>query len=324
MMKQHIFLGMATAALVLSGCAAQRETMPYEVAEQTYVHKYGTTVPSHDWVSRGEHGKIISKLNNGVTVTNSYASGVLDGDSLYTFPYSEVVEHVETYVQGTLVKNATFYPHGAPYEETIYNPDYSRNFIVWYENGSPKGTESYDQTGLLVNAEYFDPNHKKDSWVSNGEGSRIVRDQYGQILSKDTINDGLMTLRTTFHQNGIPKGFFPFRGGAIEGELKTFLPGGEPSSVEQWVGGKQNGLTVVFQNGEKYAEILYVDGVKTGVERHFRDGEVVVEEITWAADRKHGPSTKYIGTTTKTDWYFQGKPVSKGNFESMGGVLVGS
>lgn len=323
-MRYRIFFGLMTTACIITSCAVHQESQPYEIAEQTYVHKYGTPVPSHDWISRGEHGKIISTLNNGVVVSKAYVAGVLDGETTYTFPHNNTVEHVEIYSQGRLTKNTTYYQPGAPCEEALYNPDNSKNITIWYENGTPKGREFYDQAGCLVNAEYYDINHQKDSWVSSGEGLRIVRDQYGQVFSKDTIKDGLMTVRTTDHQNGIPKDIVPYHHGVIEGTLKRFLPGGEPSMIEEWMGGRQNGLTIAYQNGEKYAEILYVDGVKTGIERHFRDGYIVVEEISWSADRKHGPSIKYIGSTPKTDWYFQGKPVTKGNFDAMGGVLAGT
>src|SRR4051812_31210631 len=119
-MRPGIFLALITTACAITGCAGHQEHQPYAVAEQTYVHKYGTTVPSHDWTSRGGHGKVISALNNGVIVSRTYTAGVLDGESTYTFPHSETLEHVEIYSQGTLIKNILYYPQGAPSEEMLY------------------------------------------------------------------------------------------------------------------------------------------------------------------------------------------------------------
>ena len=76
-------------------------------------------------------------------------------------------------------------------------------------------------------------------------------------------------------------------------------------------------MTTLFENGEKVSEVPYLSGLKDGVEKKYRNGEIVVEEISWAADLQHGPTTKKIGTYSTTDYFFRGKPVSQGAFERM-------
>lgn len=322
-MRTRICLGVIGAA-ALVGCTQHNDLGPYEIVDATYIHKYGATVPEHDWNSRGGSGSVISTLSNGVVVSKNYNAGILDGDTTYTFPHSSTLQKVDSYSQGKLFKSVEFYAHGAPLQEITYQPNGAHQVTIWYENGNPKGIESYDAAGVMVSAEYYDINHQKDSGVTAGEGTRIMRDHYGQLVSKDVIQGGSMTSRTTYHQNGMPKEITPYKNGIVDGQCKNFLPGGEPNKIEEWVEGKQSGITVLYQNGEKYAEVPYKDGLKNGVERHFRDGTTVVEEITWSNDQLHGPSTKYIGSTQKTDWYFLGKPVSKGNFDAMTGPLTGT
>lgn len=308
----------------LAGCAKRHDSVPYEIIDATYIHKYGATVPEHDWNSRGGHGTVMTTLSNGVIVSNCYSNGILEGDTTYTFPHSSTMQKVESYSRGNLFKSIEFYPHGSPQQEIHYHENGGKDLTVWYENGNPKSIETYDQSGLLVSGEYFDLNHQKDSSINAGEGSRNVRDHYGQMLSKETVQGGKMVSRTLYHQNGMPKEVIPFHNDVIEGQRKSYLPGGEPNTIEEWSNGKQNGMTVVYQNGEKVAEIPYKAGFKNGVERHFRDENTVVEEITWSNDQLHGPSTKYVGKASTTQWYFLGQPVSKGNFDAMSGPLSGT
>jgi len=140
---------------------------------------------------------------------------------------------------------------------------------------------------------------------------------YGQLISTDTIENGQMVLRQTYHPNGSPREMIPYQNGLVDGVKRTYLPAGEPDTFEQWVNGQQDGVTVVFQHGEKFAEVPYVNGEKHGVECRLKDGKTKVQEITWNNGQMSGPSTTYVGDNVKTDWYFKGKPVSKADYEFM-------
>ena len=300
--------------LALGSCNGYQNDGP--VVDETYVHRYGMEVPQENWrTTSGESGQVISTLKNGVVVNKTYDSGVLHGPSTYTFPHSDAVQRVEHYNQGNVEKETIHYFSGAPYQEKQYNGD-DHIMTNWYETGAPQSREEY-QNGRLVKGEYYNPEHQLESSVENGSGTRTRRDSYGLILSIDTISNGQLSLRTTYHPNGTPKEITPFVNNLPEGEKKTFLPAGEPYTIETWAAGKQQGITVVFLHGEKVAEVPYKDGQKNGVEQRFRDGQIVVEEISWVNGQKHGPTKIYLGSTPTIDWYFKDQKVSQSNYDMM-------
>lgn len=310
-----IFAPIITVALMSTACQNRCQILMDEVISETYIHKYGVEVPPCDWQDRGQDGQVVLMRKDGVTVTQSYEGGIMHGPTSSTFPHSSSIEKVETYVQGNVTKEVKHYRSGPPMQETKFTSDDGKHITTWYENGTPKSVEEYDADGLLLKGEYYTSSHQQEAQVDNKNGIRIVRNQYGLVLSKDTIQDGVTTVKTTFHYNGNPKEITPYKNGKIEGMRKTFLPDGEPNTQEMWENGSPQGLTIVFQNGEKVAEIPYVKGKKNGIERHFRDGHVVVEEISWLNNLQDGPKTTYVGEIASTEWFFEGQPVSKVNFD---------
>lgn len=318
-MRSLVSLGFIalTAILSITSCSNSYEKPPSEIVmDEKYIHRYGVEVPAEEWSAHGEHGQVVSTLKNGVIVTKNYKEGVLEGETTYSFPHNELVERVENYSKNIKTKEIVYYTSGSPKQEVTYQPQ-GKIVTTWYETGSPSGKETYDWKGKMVTAEYYNTNHLLDSRVDNGAGLRIMRDQYGQLLSNDTIQDGAMVLRTTHHQNGSPKEITPYQNGVVAGQKKSYLPGGEPESIQTWTNGAQNGLTVVFQNGDKFAEIAYVNNAKNGIERRYRNGSDLMEEITWRNDLLNGPYTTYVGNGSKIDWYYQGKPVTKANFDLL-------
>lgn len=312
---------MATACVVATACNRTPRNTSEEVVRETYVHKYGVSIPAEDWTARGEDGQVISTMKDGVVVTKPFSSGTLNGDKTYTFPHSNLVERVETYSNGNLAKETHFYQSGVPAKETAYHADGAQTHTVWYENGSPKSIETHAES-RLVQGQYYDGRNMMESRVDNGEGVRNVRDGYGQLQSRDTIQDGRLTTRTTYHPNGSPKEITPYSNDIVHGERRTYLPAGEPNTIEQWANGSQTGKTIQYVNGEKYSEATYVNGVKNGPEHRFRDGTEVTHEVTWKDDQQHGPTTSFIGETPQTEWYYQNKPVSKSKYDSMSGALA--
>ena len=299
--------------LMTTACARHHNS---DVVDETYVHKYGITVPRDDWNSRGMHGHVITKLNNGVTITKTYVAGVLNGESTYSFAHSETVEKIETYAEGILVKDLTHYRSGGPRQEIQYLSPSTKTVKVWYESASPQCIEHY-QDDQLIEAVYTTPSNQLESTINNGEGTRINRDQYGQLVSQDEIESGQLVCCITYHSNGTPKEITPYQNGKPEGLRKTFLPTGEPNTIEEWVNEKQHGTTIIFQNGEKIAEVPYFNGIKNGVEKRYTNETLVVEEVTWKNDLRHGPTHTYVGTTKNTQWFIQGQQVSRNQYDRL-------
>ncbi len=300
---------------VLAGCASQQRAGNQDIIDQKYVHKYGLVVPPEDWVNRGENGKIIVSMKNGVVISKNYCRGKQEGETTYTFPYCDAIECKEIYSKGKLERKITNYYCGNPKEEVHYLPRGER-VTGWYDNGAPKSIEEYEDASIIY-AEYYNPANAIESQVKNGSGTRINRDEYGELISSETMENGKVVQKTMYYPNGSPKEITPYNNGVVDGERKTFLPAGEPSTVERWVGGVQQGMTVVFQNGEKYAEVPYDKGCKKGIEKRFRNSKTVVEEISWCDNMRHGPSYTYIGDAVKTDYYYQGREVSKCQYEIL-------
>lgn len=306
------------ALCALSLCAAcSQHSLPEGVVGQTHVHKYGLTVSPDDWAKRGESGTIISTLENGVTVSNTYELGVLEGASTFTFPHSDSIEKELTYEKGQLNKEKTFFANGVPKQEVVHNGSRGRTITTWYEDGTPASVETLNGN-IIEEGRYFNTKNECESKVIAGNGVRFRRDASGNLLSEDKIEDGELCLRTTYHPNGVPKRISPYEQGNIHGHVMSYSSSGVPQTDEEWRQGKQHGTTIVFQNGEKYAEVPYIAGRKQGVEMRFRSGEVLAEEISWAEDTMHGPKTIHFGQEPqKTQYFHKGKPVSRVEFNKL-------
>lgn len=316
-MRKETIITLLVGAAALTGCTSSQQAGKNKsyVVDEKYVHKYGLEVAQNDWSARGKSGQVISTLDNGVIVTKHYDFGVLEGDTIYTFPHSDTIEKIETYKNGELVKTVINDDSGIPKEETDHSADGNKYVTLWYNDGTPQCRESY-QEGLLFQGEYYNEANKIESRIDNGHGNRIVRNQYGDLVATDNYENGVIMNRTTYHKNGAPQAITPYVNNVVEGFRKIFLQAGEPEAVEQWVGGVQEGTTVAFKNGEKYAEVPYKNGRKNGIEKRYRDGSTLIEEITWRDNQRHGPSDTYVNNkVTKTEWFYNGQKVSKSTWD---------
>lgn len=307
--------------IIASGCSSQyhRQCSPYptsphdNVIDQTYIHKYGVTIPQDDWIDRGEEGKVVSTLKDGAVVTKNYSEGELEGETTYTFPHSEAIQIIETYAQGRLVKERENLPSGAPKKQIEYQSPDIKTVTAWYETGTPHYRELYKK-GRLIEADYYNSNNQVESRIDHGEGKRVNRNEFEQLISTDDFKNGQLSLKTTYYANGATKEIISYQNGQVHGLKKIYLPDGEPRAIEEWSDDKQQGITIVFQNGEKIAEVPYVNGIKDGVEKRFSDGVYLVEEITWEDGVKHGPCYNYLGGDAHVTWLYQGKEVSQFQF----------
>ena len=317
-MKMGILTGLwAVFALAVTGCGSRKccyEPWEQDVVNEEYVHTYGMQVQPSDWMERGQNGQIIMTLRNGVTVTKNFQDGFQEGDTAYSFPHSEAIEKIETYSRGNLLKEREHYATGTPKREVEHHSLSSHTVRNWYENGAPKSRELYEGY-KLADADYYTMNNQVESRINDGEGTRVIRDEFGQLIAIDKFNNGELVVSTIYYPNGSPKEEVPFRNGAINGQKKLFYPGGDPQALEGWADNKREGITTIFQNGEKIAEIPYFEGQKNGIEQRFKDGDCLVEEITWKYNRKHGPCYTYFGENVRVDWYYDGKLVTKSQYD---------
>lgn len=302
--------------LILAGCHNSNQNKDDHVVSERYIHKYGYDVSKKEWETASYPGQVITTLRNGIMVTASYEDGVLHGSTTHTFPHSQTIESLNLYENGSLVKKTSYNIRGIPYqEETFLSPSHVK-ISRWYATGTPLSVEEYHNTELLE-GEYYNKHNKIEYRVSKGSGIRVARDQHEHIVVKETIKNGHPILRETFHPHGIPHMIIPLSGKNIHGEKKVFAPSGEPISSESYSQNVLNGPATYFQNGCRYLELSYQNGLKHGIERHYVDGETIVEETTWCEGQKHGPSTVYFDGMSKTNWFYNNASVSKERYREL-------
>jgi len=315
-MKRNLLFTLPILGILITGCHNSNQDKNDEVVSQRHIHKYGYDVSKEEWESTGYPGQIITTLRNGVTITASYENSVLHGPTTYTYPHSQTIESLNIYERGNLVKKTTYNIRGiAQKEEVFLSPSHIRT-MRWYSSGTPMLTEEYHNTELLE-AEYYNKNNEPEYRVTKGAGIRIIRDQHEQIVAKETIENGYAILKETFHSHGIPYAITPLSGGKINGEKKVFAPSGEPISSETYKLDVLDGPATYFQNGYRYLEVSNKNGQKNGIERHYVDGENLVEETQWLEGQKHGPSIVYFDGMSKTRWYYNDALVTKERFREL-------
>jgi antitoxin component YwqK of YwqJK toxin-antitoxin module len=315
-MKRFSLFFVPLLSLCVIGCHHSDQSQDEHVVSKRYIHKYGYDVSEKEWKTASYPGQVITTLRNGITVTASYEDGLLHGPTTHTHPHSHTTESLSIYQRGNLVKKTSYNVRGIPFkEEAFFSPSHTK-ITRWYASGTPLSVEEYHRTELLE-GEYYNKHNEVIERVSKGTGMRIVRDQHEQVIAKETIDHGFPALRETFHPHGIPHTIVPLLGGQVHGEKKVFAPSGEPISLENYSHNLLHGQATYFQNGCRYLEMTYQNGVKHGIERHFIDGETVVEETEWHEGQKHGPSIVYFDSMSKTQFYYNNMPVSKERYREL-------
>jgi antitoxin component YwqK of YwqJK toxin-antitoxin module len=311
---KYSFVILILLSCALAGC---RNTAHQNViVKETYIHKYGVPVTKEDWEQQGKEGQTICLRSDGVSITTSFKNGIVHGPTTYSFPNLSTIQTVETYSEGELIAKKENFPSGVPMKEEVYEENALVNTTYWYEDGTPQAHENYLDS-FLMTGEYRTPLNDIESRVQDGYGIRIWRSNEGELLAKDTIDNGQMVEKITYYANGDPATITSYENGQSHGIRLTFLQGGLPNTVEQWIHGIQEGMTVVYLNGEKIAEVPFLHGRKNGIENRYRDGSSLVEEITWLEDLQHGERKLYFDGEVKSEWYHLGEMVSRTTFERL-------
>ncbi len=319
-MRSSIFMGsiavlaLSTACTVSDPCCDEG----MEVVKQSYVHKYGVEVDPVSWNQRGGHGQVVTTQKNGVTVSQNYVDGILQGDTTYTFPHSTAIEKIASYDNGNLTAETVYFRSAGQKMMTEYNVSRPEYLVItqWYENGTQRSRETFNND-RIDEAIYYDLKGQQESKVANGTGDRYERDDLGELVSSDKYVEGELVETTYYYPHRSHKEVIPYVNGTIQGTRKFYFVGGDPDRFEEWTNGRQTGMTTVFQHGEKIAEVPYVNGIKNGLEKRYRDGEFIVEELTWVNGKQHGPHTTYIGSQSDVDWFFNDRRVTKAQFDRM-------
>lgn len=311
-MKGPLLISLATLFLV----ACSKDDQSTVVAQQ-YIHKYGFPITEKEWNSRTQDGKVVSVLEDGVTVSQNYSNGVLNGETTYSYPNSTINKESHLYTNNVLVKKTLFSQEGIPYQEFSYELDSKVVITKWNSEGAPLSIETYERE-LLTSGTYFNKNNEIESKVDNGFGTRTIRSNEGQLLLKDQIENGKLLTRTTYHSNGAIQSQLSYKDYKLDGDSITLSPTGNPVVKNSWKENKLNGLQVIYKNGFKSEEISYLNGKKEGLERHFDDSGKLVAEIPWKAGKKHGCVTEFLGeNNNKIDWFFKGKSISSVRYKEL-------
>ncbi len=310
------FLLLTCAGLLMFGCQNSNKDQNENVVSKRYIHKYGYDVSKEEWESTGYPGQVITTLRNGVTVTSSYEDGRLHGPTTYTYPHSNTHESLNIYERGNLVKKTSYDIRGIPQKEEVFLSPSHVKLTKWFQSGTPMSVEEYHNEELLE-GEYYNKRNEAEHRVIKGSGTRITRDEHENIVLREKVEGGFSVLRETFHPHGIPHTVLPLSGGLIHGEKRVFAPSGEPISVENYEHDVLHGPATYYQNGCRYLEINYNHGQKDGTERHFVDGETVVEETEWIDGQKHGPSIVFFDGMSRTRYYYNDQLVSKEKYREL-------
>ncbi len=312
-MKKRTIFVFPMIALALIAC---NDGPKGQVISQRYVHKYGYDVSRDEWKAEAYPGNVITTLRDGKSITEPYEDGLLHGARTETYPHSQTIQTLEQYERGTLTKRVSYNIRGVPQKEEFFKGENQVLVTTWYPNGTPKSNEEF-RDDILINGQYLNASNETDSRIENGTGERTIRNQSGDILSKEVFNNYLLTYIETYYPNNTPHTTTSYENNLLNGERKEFAMTGEPICVEHFAKGLKHGLSTYYQNGYKYSEIPYVHGLKNGVERHYIDGEIIVEETEFQNGIKQGSSVLYCDGSAKTTWYFENQIVSRSKYEQL-------
>ena len=300
----------------LCGCHSSKKPKKTDVVSQRYIHKYGYDVSKDEWNGNHYPGQIVTTLKNGITMASTYEDGVLHGTTSYTYPHSLTLESLQVYDRGNLIKKTSFDIKGIPQREELFLAPAHVKTKYWYNTGTPMCIEERLENAL-IDADYFTLQNELESKIENSIGIKTIRSQDGALLAKETIQNGIVVARETFHSNGTPHIISSLKNGLLHGENKIFGPTGDPVTEENYYFGMLNGICSYYQNGYRYLESPYRDGKKEGIERQYIDGETLVEETEYHDGLKHGPSIFYTDGISKTEWYYNDEYISKAKFEEL-------
>lgn len=310
-MRLAIVSGISFLSLMV-GCVRKCEC-EQDPLSRKYAHQYGHPLSEAEWKARGSSGTVTTRLASGAVRVEHYDQGQLHGEVTETFPFQEIVAFKQVYERGAKVKQTTFSPSSIPLHQQEWRGD-QHLVTFWYGDGSPLAVETYEQDRLISGA-YYSKSGDAEAEVIEGRGMRLCRDAFGKLIAKEEIAGGEVALRTELFDDGAPKRVTPFFKSAIHGVVASYLPDGQPATVEHYHLGLRHGHSVSYINGEKATEIPYLHGRREGVEKHYADGKMLVKTISWAKDEQHGPAEVLLPEAHRIEYWYRGQLVPKFTYE---------
>lgn len=308
------WIALTLIAIMATGCRTRPAPVGESVAS-SYYHSYGFPLSKEEWNSRGQSGKVVSNLKGGSIESISYENGLRHGTAEWTFPYSTIISRSCIYDQGRLTQEIDHYTTGSPKHQVNYLSNQEREVLCWYPDGVPQAKERWRNEELLA-GEYYSHDGDTLSVIADGSGKRLEFDGYRPV-AEESFSLGLIVVREETYPSKQVSARIPHQEGKIEGVIERFDELGALVMTEQWVGGKRQGLVTEYLNGEKIAEIPYVQGLKQGQEKRFRAGELV-ETLEWSSGKKLGAHKMYSGgQVIRVEYYYHDIPVSKVAYEKM-------
>jgi len=315
-MKSRIPVAFGILALTLTACKDGPPSRNEEVISKRYVHRYGYDVSPKEWESQELPGSVITTQRDGATIVQTYEAGILHGETTESYAHSQTIKVRKLFDKGILSKQTFYDVRGVPEREEVFASPIIRKVTSWYTSGTPRSIEEFSRQELS-RGEYFNPSNEVESTIETGTGVRTLRNRDGNLIGKEIFERSKVIKCETFHPNGTPLEMTTYSDGLLNGEKAKFGPNGAPIYHENWKLGKRHGITTLYQNGVRYAEVPFVNGKKHGIERQYIDGEVISEETNWIEDQRHGPSVAYCNGMTKTEYYFNNERVSKEKYNEL-------
>ena len=306
----------ALALMLFALASCDKTNDDNSVVSQKFVHKYGFEISQKEWQNRNSEGQILSTLQDGRVLSQSFTEGKLQGITTYTYPDSLIVEKALYYDEGTLQKIVLHDNGGIPFYEEVYDYDNQKTITIWNEKGVPIRKEEYRKS-LLQFGEYFNPQNELESKIDEGNGFRICRDRKGTVVSKDLFQDGKLLTRTTFFENGNIQGETSYNNYSLHGEQKKYAINGNLVLQQNFKNGELDGVKLSFRNNQKILEIPFNNGKKHGIEKHYDNEGSLTAEIHWENNKRHGSQREFSDENTHITWFFRGKKVSPDRFELM-------
>ena len=169
----------------------------------------------------------------------------------------------------------------------------------------------------MSEGKYYTPEHELEAVITNRNGERLKRNRSGELISRDDVQNGQMTCRTTFHPNGRIHTVSHYQNYQLHGPQAKFTSVGKPLMELSWNHGVLDGEKVVYRNGYKIAVTPYVMGKKQGSEIHYDDLGNLTAEIEWRNDKKHGATKLHTEDYIDTEWFYKGQAVNLDKFRSL-------
>ncbi|MEO5641730.1 MAG: TonB family protein [Bacteroidia bacterium] len=217
-----------------------------------------------------------------------------------------------------------YYADGKKSEEGFYSGNLKTGtWNSWYSDGKLSAKLNYTTDFLSKTGDVY--NGVQQWWYENG-----------QLREQSDYEDGKLVYKNTFYSNGKKRAIENYNDGEKNGTWRTYPEPAEatdslPSSVDNYVNGKKDGVHLGYFRGRLSEEFYYKDdkldgtykkwdansqlgvfenylnGKRDGLCKYFNYGKCI-REVTYEKDRINGEEKEYelTGQLFRISWYKKG------------------